>query len=116
MHNSFGYLKKMWTSLFLSRDISLDRKSCQCRFCLRLNRTTPQSDLTSEWLRAWQVSSSLAFGADLRYEAPTNSTRRFIHGKTYSAGSDVPFLFLLDNPANELFLSDGLGAHRTLSR
>jgi hypothetical protein len=33
MHNSFAYVEKIWIP-FLSRHISLDRKSCQCPFCL----------------------------------------------------------------------------------
>ncbi len=51
--------------------------------------------------------------------APKNSTRRrFIRGETFSAISgdpDVPYFLLLDDHANELFLSVGLGASRILT-
>jgi hypothetical protein len=58
------------------------------------------------------------FGVDLRYGPATNSNRRIIHGKTTSAISghpDIPCFLLLDDPANELFLSAGLGAGRILT-
>ena len=60
---------------------------------------------------------SLAFDVDLRYEA-TNSTGRIIYGKPASAISghpDIPYFLPLDDPADELFLSAGLGAYRILT-
>ena len=41
-----------------------------------------------------------------------------MHGKPASAISgdpDIPCFLLLDDPANELFLSAGLGVHRILT-
>jgi hypothetical protein len=61
---------------------------------------------------------SLAFGADLRYGQRRTTPGGFIRGKTSSAISgdpDIPYFLLLDDPANELFLSAGLGADRILS-
>jgi hypothetical protein len=54
---------------------------------------------------------------DLRYGAAKNSTGRIIRGKTSSTNPgdrDIPYFLLLDDPANELFLSAGLGAYRVL--
>jgi hypothetical protein len=59
------------------------------------------------------IERSLALGVDLRYGAANNGTGRIIHGKPASAISadpDIPCFLLLDDPANELFLSLGLGA------
>jgi hypothetical protein len=64
------------------------------------------------------IERSLALGVDLRYGAANNGTGRIIHGKPASAISadpDIPCFLLLDDPANELFLSLGLGAGRVLS-
>jgi hypothetical protein len=50
--------------------------------------------------------------------AAKNNTGRIIHGKPASAISghpDIPCFLLLDDPANELFLSVGLGADRILA-
>ena len=62
--------------------------------------------------------ASLAFALDSRYEAATKSTGGIIHGKTTLAIScypDIPCFLLLDDPANELLLSVGLGANRILT-
>jgi hypothetical protein len=55
---------------------------------------------------------------DLRYEVATNSTGRIHPWQNSSAISghpDIPCFLLLDDPANELFLSAGLGAGRILT-
>jgi hypothetical protein len=52
---------------------------------------------------------------DLRYEAASNNTGRINPGKTSSAITgqpDIPCFLLLDDPADELLLSLGLGTHR----
>ena len=51
-------------------------------------------------------------------EAPTNSTGRIIRGNNPSAISgcpDIPGFLLLDDLANELLLSAGLGTDRILT-
>jgi hypothetical protein len=58
------------------------------------------------------------FGVDLRYGQRRTTPGGFIRGKTSSAISgrpDIPCFLLLDDPANELLLSIGLGAHRILT-
>jgi hypothetical protein len=63
-------------------------------------------------------TGSLAFGVDLRYEVATNSTGRIHPWQNSSAISghpDIPCFLLLDDPANKLFLSAGLGAHRIVA-
>jgi hypothetical protein len=69
----------------------------------------------SKWTTPPELHTArLAFGVDLQYEAPGG----FIRGKTSSAISghpDIPCFLLLDDPANELFLSVGLGADRILA-
>jgi hypothetical protein len=50
--------------------------------------------------------------------AAKNSAGRIVHGNSASAISghpDIPCVLLLDDPANELFLSAGLGADRILN-
>ena len=50
--------------------------------------------------------------------APTTAPGGFIRGKTSSPisdHSDIPSFLLLDDPANELFLSVGLGVNRILT-
>jgi len=50
--------------------------------------------------------------------APTTAPGGFIRGKTSSPISDhpdIPSFLLLDDPANELFLSVGLGVNRILT-
>ena len=62
---------------------------------------------------------SLAFGVDLRYEAASNNTGRINPWQNFFGYhlASLTFLvfFLLNDPADELLLSLGLGTHRILT-
>ena len=63
-------------------------------------------------------TGSLAFGVELRYGQRRTAPGGFVRGKTFSAMSGyphIPCVLLLDDPANELFLSAGLGADRVIT-
>jgi hypothetical protein len=107
-------MRRIFKRPFLTRPvaISYEREICQHFFCLikTLFCTGRLGHLNA---------GSLAFAMDLRYGSQRRTAAGgFIYGKPSSAISgdaDIPCCVLLDDPADELFLSAGLSTHRILN-